>query len=260
MNELPICHRLIRETHSKLLSGLPLGRGGNKRPGEYKQDQNWIGGISIEAARFVPPPPREAQEAMDDLESFINRPDATDIPPLIEAALVHYQFETIHPFADGNGRVGRILIPLLLFSRGLIPNGMFYPSASMEARKDEYIDRLFDVSTKGKWTEWLTFFLEICRDTCVSTVNVIERMIELQNEYRRKAMATFRSNNVLILIDHLFSTPMVSAPVVKDLLGVTHRAARMTIANLEQIGVLERVPNLSMPEYFAAREILRVSA
>ena len=260
MDELPICHRLIRETHSKLLSGLPLARGGNKRPGEYKQDQNWIGGATIDAARFVPPPPRETQESMDKLEAFINRPDVKGIPPLIEAALIHYQFETIHPFADGNGRVGRILIPLLLLSRGLIANAVFYPSASMEARKGEYIDRMFDVSTKGRWTDWIVFFLEICRETCTASVDVIDRLISLQGEYRRRAMATFRSTNILILIDHLFTKPMVSAPAVQDLLGVTHRAARMTIANLEQIGILERVPNLSMPEFFAAREILRASA
>lgn len=260
MKTLPICHRLIQETHEKLLSGLPVGRGGNKRPGQYKQDQNWIGGATVETARFVPPPPNETQMAMDQLETFINRPDTADIPPLLEAALVHYQFETIHPFADGNGRVGRILIPLLLLSRQLIGSAVFYPSTSMEERKNEYIDRMFDVSSKGAWTGWLQFFLEICSDTCLSTVRVIDRMIELQNDYRQRAMATFRSNNILILIDHLFMTPVVSAPTVQELLGVTHRAARMTIANLEQIEIVERVPGLSMPEFFAARGILRASA
>jgi Fic family protein len=128
---------------------------------------------------------------------------------LLEAALVHYQFETIHPFADGNGRVGRILIPLLL-SRQLIGSAVFYPSTSMEERKNEYIDRMFDVSSKGAWTGWLQFFSKFAR-TPLSTVRVIDRMIELQNDYRQRAMATFRSNNILILIDHLFMTPVVSA-------------------------------------------------
>lgn len=256
MKQLPICHRLIKETHAKLLSGLPLGRGGNKRPGEYKQDQNWIGGLTPKDARFVPPPPAETQTAMDAMEAFINRPDSTELPPLLEAALVHYQFETIHPFADGNGRVGRILIPLLLMSRELISTPVFYPSASLEGRKDEYIDRMFSVSSKGEWTEWLRFFLEICSDTCLNSVAIIDRMLTLQLDYREKAMASFRSNNVLILIDQLFSTPVVSTPVVRDLLGVTHRAARMTIAKLEQIGVLEKITS-GVPEYFAAKGIIK---
>lgn len=260
MKELPICHRLIREAHGKLLSGLPQGRGGNKRPGEYKKDQNWIGGNSPAQARFVPPPPAEAHRAMDQLEAFINRGDPENIPPLLEAALVHYQFETIHPFADGNGRVGRILIPLILLSRSLIESPVFYPSASMEGRKDEYIDRMFAVSTKGDWTGWLEFFLEICRDTCRSSIDVIDRLLALQADYRDRAIAIFRSNNVIIVIDHLFQSPVVSTPMVKDMLGVTHRAARMTIANLEQIGILEKIEGFSMPEYFAARAILRAGS
>ncbi len=257
MQKLPICHRLITETHAKLLGGLPQGRGGNKRPGEYKTEQNWIGGSTPNSARFVPPPPAETRVGMDELETFINRPNSNDLPALLEAALVHYQFETIHPFADGNGRVGRILIPILLLSRGLIKTPIFYPSASMEERKDEYIDKMFLVSSKGEWTSWLSFFLEICRDTCITSIEVIDRIIQLQNSYRENAMTLFRSNNVLILIDQLFSTPVVTTPMVRDILGVTHRAARMTIANLEQIGVLEKVEGPTMPEYFAAREILR---
>ncbi|WP_187969992.1 Fic family protein [Aquibium microcysteis] len=260
MEQLPICHRMIREVHEKLLAGLPRGRGGDKRPGEYKRDQNWIGGISPQSARFVPPPPKEAAAAMDQLEAFINRDDPQSIPALLEAAIVHYQFETIHPFADGNGRVGRILIPLILQSRGLITAPVFYPSASLEARKDEYIDLMFDVSSKGRWTQWLHFFLSVCTDTCVTSNRLIDGLISLQNEYRELAMSKFRSNNVVIVIDHLFSSPVVSTPIVKKLLGVTHRAARLTIANLEEIGVLEKVQGPSMPEYFAARAILRASA
>lgn len=257
MRELPICHRLIKEAHQRLLGGLPQGRGGNKRPGEYKTDQNWIGGPTPQTARFVPPPPDHAQLAMDSLERFLNREDAGAIPPLLEAALVHYQFETIHPFADGNGRVGRILIPLILLSRAAIPSPVFYPSASMEGRKDEYIDRMFAVSTSGDWTGWLRFFLQICGDTCRTSVEVIDRILSLQHDYREQAMKSFRSNNVIILIDHLFAAPVVSTPIAMRLLNVTHRAARMTIANLESIGILEKLPGPSVPDYFVARAILR---
>ncbi len=257
METLPICHRLIKETHGKLLSGLPHGRSGNKRPGEYKSDQNWIGGQAPQTARFLPPPPLESAAAMDALEAFINRGSNENIPPLLEAALVHYQFETIHPFADGNGPVGRILIPLILLSRKLITTPAFYPSASLEARKDEYIDRMFNVSARGEWSQWLGFFLSICRDTCSSSIELIDRLLDLQSNYRELAMANFRSNNIIILIDQLFSTPVVTTPMVRSILGVTHRAARMTIANLEEIGVLQKVEGPSMPEYFSARAILR---
>ena len=257
MRELPICHRLIREVHEKLLAGLPYSRGGNKRPGEYKQEQNWIGGPTMQTARFLPPPPAEAFDAMNQLEAFVNRDASGSIPPLLEAGLVHYQFETIHPFADGNGRVGRILIPLVLLSRGLIGTPVFYPSASLEARKDDYIDLMFNVSSQGKWEEWLRFFLRICNDTCITSIAVIDRLIDLQNEFRARATAKFRSNNVLALIDQLFVSPVVSTPMVRKFLGVTHRAARMTIASLEEIDVLQKVQGPTMPEYFAARAILR---
>ncbi|WP_048646034.1 Fic family protein [Nitratireductor soli] len=260
MRELPICHRLIREAHDKLLSGLSQQRGGHKRPGEYKHDQNWIGGVSPSQARFVPPPPAETVEAMNQLEAFINRDAPEDFPPLIEAALVHYQFETIHPFADGNGRVGRILIPLVLLSRGLIKDAVFYPSASLESKKDIYIDRMFDVSTKGDWTSWVRFFLKICQETCESSIEVVDKVLSLQLEYRERAMKEFRSNNVVILIDHLFSSPVVSTPIVMGLLNVTHRAARMTIGNLERIGVLEKMEGFNKPEYFVARPILRAGS
>ena len=261
MKTLPICHRLIKDTHKELLSGLSShGRGGNKRPGEYKQDQNWIGGRTPLNARFVPPPPAETQVAMDQMEAFINRDDPSTILPLIEAAIVHYQFETIHPFADGNGRVGRILIPLLLMSRKLIGSPVFYPSASLEQRKDEYIDRMFAVSANGEWTEWLIFFLGICVETCASTVTVIDRLLELQNRYIEAAMKAYRSNNVILLINQLFSTPSVTTTSVMDLLGVTRRAARLTIGNLEDLGVLEKIDGPTNPEFFMAREILRAEA
>ena len=257
MDHLPICHRLIRETHEKLLGGLPAGRGGQKRPGEYKREQNWIGGLTAQTARFVPAPPLETVAAMDQLEAFIDREKPSTPPPLLEAALVHYQFETIHPFADGNGRVGRILIPLLLLSKGLITSPVFYPSASLETRKDEYIDRLFALSTRGEWTNWISFFCEICTDTCHGSIAIIDRLLELQMQYRQDAMAKFRSNNNLQVIDQLFVNPVLTTRIVKDLLGVTRRAARMTIANLEEIGAVEHLTGTNMPEYFISRAILR---
>lgn len=259
MERLPICHRLIKETHSELLGSLPAGRGGNKRPDEYKREQNWIGGPSAITARFVPAQPLETIDAMDALEAFINREPGRGPPPLIEAGLVHYQFETIHPFADGNGRVGRILIPLVLLARQVLDSPVFYPSASLGGRKQEYIDRMFAVSAEGDWTGWLRFFLEVCRDTSSSSIAVIDRLVALQIKYRYQAMENSRSNNVLLVIDKLFLNPVVSTTMVMDEIGVTRRTARITIASLEEIGVLEKLSGSKMPEYFMAREILRAS-
>jgi Fic family protein len=256
MDRLPISRRLICETHEKLLGGLPNGRGGNKRPGEYKQFQNWIGGLKIENARFIPPTPEETVKCMNDLETFINRENPDIIDPLLEAAMVHYQFETIHPFADGNGRVGRIMIPIILLSRGLITSPVFYPSAAIEGQKDEYIDLMFNVSAQGDWDQWLLFFLKICSKTCESSIVIIDQLTRLNRDYKGKAMNAFRSNNVIKLIDELFKSPVTSTPYVQKLLNVTPRAARMTIGNLENIGILEKVDVGGKTDYFIAREIL----
>jgi Fic family protein len=259
MDKLPISHRLICQTHEKLLGGLPGGQGGNKRPGEYKQFQNWIGGVTIETARFVPPPPEETQICMDRLEAFINREAPEKIDPLLEAALIHYQFETIHPFADGNGRVGRILIPIILLDRRLIQSPVFYPSASIEGHKDEYIDLMYNVSAKGEWTEWLAFFLRICADTCAKSVEIVDRLVQLNAEFKRKAMEKHRSNNVIQLIDEMFKSPVTSTPLVQKLLNVTPPAARQTIRNLEEIGLLEKMTFSAKPEYFIARSITEIA-
>jgi Fic family protein len=256
LEKLPISHRLICETHEKLLGGLPNSRGGNKLAGQYKQFQNWIGGLKIENARFIPPTPEETVKCMDSLEAFINRENPDTIDPLLEAALVHYQFETIHPFADGNGRVGRILIPLILLTRGLISSPVFYPSAAIEERKEEYIDLMFNVSARGDWDQWLLFFLKICSETCESSIKIINRLDQLNKDYKDEAMGKFRSNNVIKLIDEVFKSPVTSTPLVQKLLNVTARAARMTIANLETIGVLEKMQMSGKTDYFIARAIL----
>lgn len=258
LEKLPISHRLIRNAHATLLANLTNIRGGNKRPGDYKQEQNWIGGRTIEQARFIPPPPQQAQEAMDALERYLNRGNIASVPPLIEAALVHYQFETIHPFADGNGRVGRILIPVLLLARNAMQTPVFYPSAVLEHRKDEYIDLMFNVSVHGQWTAWIKFFLEICVETCVASSAVIDKLMALQERYRERVMDVSRSNNPLILLDFLFSVPVMTTPTAADILSVTPRAARSSIRTLEDAGALQKLEGTRKPELFVAREILNV--
>jgi Fic family protein len=259
LSKLPLSHRVIKQAHEILLSGLGAGRGANKRPGEYKRDQNWIGGRTIEAARFVPPPPAETQICMDDLEKYLNREAApSSMSALIDLALVHYQIETIHPFADGNGRVGRMLISLMAVHNGMLDMPILYISPVMEKVKDEYIDRMYNVSTKGDWESWIAFFCERVCESCKETIPAIDRIITLQQAYREKAAAASRSSNPLILIDHLFERPVVSVSDAATKLSVTYAAAKATIDKLVELEILEEFVGV-YPKVFYSPSIVAAS-
>jgi len=180
--KLPISHRMIKQAHRTLLSGVGTMRGANKRPGEYKTEQNAIGGNRIENARFVPAPPNFTQGCMDELEKYINRENLENESigqALIDMALAHYQLETIHPFADGNGRVGRMLISLMAVERNLFDMPLLYLSPALESRKDEYIDLMYNVSSRGDWTSWIQFFLKIVCISANQTIATIDKLIAL---------------------------------------------------------------------------------
>jgi Fic family protein len=258
LKTVPISHRIIRRAHETLLSGLTAARGSRKRPGEYKQDQNWIGGYTIDKARFVPPPPAETQTCMDELEIYINRPDVPAAQSLIDLALVHYQLETIHPFADGNGRVGRMLISLMAVHNGLLDMPILYMSPALENVKDRYIDLMFEVSARGNWHEWLRFFFDRVTVTCKEAVQTIDRLIELQNDYRARAGEASRSANVITIVDHLFERPALTVSDAAGKLNVTYPAAKATIDKLVEIGILREFRD-AYPKVFYAPEILRVS-
>ena len=251
--ELPICHRMLLDAHRTLLAGTGHGRGANKQPGEYKPDQNWIGGRTIEMARYVPPPPVEAKDAMDALESYINRHEPTNA--LLDLALVHYQFEAIHPFLDGNGRVGRMLISLMAVERGLLDMPVLYVSPVMERRKDEYIDLMFGVSARGDWTRWLNFFFRCTAESCRETISTIDRLIQLQDEYRAAASQAMRSTSAMTLVEHLFEQPAITVGDAQTVLGLTYPAARKAIDRLIDLGILTEYPDL-YPTVFMARSIL----
>lgn len=257
LESLPICHRILTDAHRTLLSGVSHHRGAQKRPGEYKPDQNWIGGRTIETARFVPPPPNDAKRCMDSLEQYLNRENRKF--PLVDVALVHYQFETIHPFMDGNGRVGRMLISLMAIESGLLEMPVLYISPVLEHRKDEYIDLMFNVSAKGEWHPWLNFFFARAAESCRETIATIDRLIALQEHYRSIAAAATRSAGALTLVDHLFERPAISVNDAKDVLGVTYPAARRTIDRLAEHGILEEYPG-AYPTLFLARGILDAAA
>lgn len=240
------------------MSGLDPRRGANKRPGEYKTDQNAIGGRTLDDARFIPPPPGESRRCMDELERYINREDRGETPAILDLALVHYQLETIHPFADGNGRVGRMLISVMAVERGLFEMPILYMSPAFEANKDAYIDLMFDVSAPGKWNDWVVFFFKMICESAGETIATIDRLIALQQKYRDDAAAATRSANAVNLVDYLFERAVVSVPEVQKHLGVTYRTARNVIDKLVDVEILREVPGY-YPKLFIAFGILRVA-
>ena len=240
LSALPVSTRLIRDAHRVLLTGVARNRGASVEAGELKRDQNWIGGSGrIESARFIPAPPTETPVALDALFSFINREDRA--APLIDAALAHYQFEAIHPFADGNGRVGRMLITLMLIENGTLPQPLLYMSPYLERHKDRYIDLMYAVSRDGAWEAWIDFFLEAVAASAEETIAVVERLQDLQRAYRERFQTARRSALMLRIIDLAFERPVRSISDFAEALGVTYQGAANNIAELIAQGVAEEV-------------------
>ncbi len=259
LKELPISHRLIRDAHRQLLQGLNEGRGANKWPGEYKIHQNWIGGTKqIETARFVPPPPERTQACMDQLEKYINRRADEPADKLLDLAIVHYQFETIHPFADGNGRIGRMLITLMALQSGLLDLPLLYLSPYLDAHKNEYVDRMYNVSTKSQWEEWIAFFLEAITETCKAATITIDQLNALQMQYRQRATSVGRSAKLVQITDQLFESPYLTVPRTQERFGVTYRAAQMMLEKLKTAGILREIAG-THPKYYYAPEVIAIS-
>ena len=238
LDTLPISGRLIRRAHGNLLSGLSKARGAQVEPGEFKRDQNWIGGSgSIETARFIPAPPQETPDAIDALMRFINRPERKDASPLIDVALAHYQFEAIHPFGDGNGRVGRMLIALMLAENETLPQPLLYMSPWLERHKAHYIDLMFEVSQTGNWIAWIHFFLRAVEESAAETIRVVQRIQDLQKEYRERFQTARRSALMLRIIDLAFERPVMSVSNIAQALGVTYAGASNNVKELVREGV-----------------------
>lgn len=255
LDTLPLSLRTLRDAHRRLLMGVARHRGSAVQAGEFKRHQNFIGAYEIENARFIPPPPREARAALNALECYIQREPRGPVPDLIDAALIHYQFETIHPFSDGNGRVGRMLIPLHLFMRQVIRQPVLYLSPTLETRKDEYIDRMYDVSRYGAWHEWVAFFLDVVAEACETTVATADALLALQQDYRARLRDAGRSANLITILDLLFRRQVITIPRIAEHLSVTYRSAQLNIEALARVGILEEVAETSNPKYFIARGI-----
>jgi Fic family protein len=258
MEKFSISHRVIRAAHRELLSGLSNERGASKKPGEYRTSQNWIGGSDISRARFIPPPPDAVQSCMDQLEKYINRDEQRVVQKLIDLALAHYQFEAIHPFLDGNGRIGRMLITLMAMQSKLLDLPLLFLSPYLESHKNEYVDRMHGVSTRSQWSEWMNFFLEAINATCRDTIMRIDSLIALQRDYRARAMRHGRSIKLLDTVDQMFIAPFTTVPRMADQHKITYRAAQQIIEKLERAGVLSESPG-HYPKLFVASEVLAIS-
>lgn len=249
-SELPLSLRLIRELHRRLMDGV---RGRERHPGEFRTYQNFIGALKGADATYVPPPISQMHRLLDDFERFLHEQER--LRPLVQAAVMHYQFEAIHPFGDGNGRVGRLLVPLFLRDRGLLPQPLLYLSAYFERTRADYYEALMRVSTHGDWLTWIEYFLAGVRDQAQEAAALADRLVTLHQRYREKLQAAEVTANALALIDALFVNPLVDTKRAEEVLKVSAPTARATIKTLESHGILQEITGRSWGKIYEAGEI-----
>lgn len=250
LRELPLSLRLVRELHEHLMRGV---RGDQATPGEFRRSQNWIGpaGSTPATAPYVPPPPDAMMDCLADWEGFLH--DRERLPDLLQCAVMHEQFEAIHPFLDGNGRVGRLLITLFLVERERLSQPLLYLSDYIEAHRQEYYDRLQRVRTEGDWSGWLRFFLVGVEETARSAIRQASRLMDLRESYRQRLS---RKPNALRLLDELFVNPYLTAARAAQVLNVSNPTARQAIALLQGEGLLAEMTGRSWRRIYLARPIL----
>ena len=240
LDQLPISVRLIREIHAELMQGV---RGGNLTPGELRRSQNWIGpaGCGIRNASFVPPPPHEMLQAMSELELFLNSPSS--LPLLVQIAIAHVQFETIHPFLDGNGRVGRLLITFLLMNRGLLTQPVLYLSHHFKRHRSAYYEHLQTVRTRGDWEGWIEFFLQGVIDVSHEAALTAKSILAMREEYRSKIADTMGrgAGSAHRVMEKLFDQPIVAVATVREWLDITRAGANSVVNRLVEIGLLSEI-------------------
>jgi Fic family protein len=256
LQDIPISHRLIKDAHKSLLSGLSNARGQGKRPGEYKQSQNAIGrlGDTEKTAKYVPPPPLQAMAAMDDLEKFINRENRRPGEALIDLALAHYQFEAIHPFLDGNGRVGRMLVTLMAMQTKLIDLPLLHISAEIEKKKEDYITWLFEVSTRELWETWVCYFLNTVTASCEAATSMVENILQLEKDLKLRAIKVRKNHRLGTIIESLFAQHWITAADAQKICGTHFQTAQNDLEQLVQAEILSAIPS-GRPQIYVAREI-----
>jgi Fic family protein len=249
---LPLSLRLIRELHERLLSGV---RCGAREPGRFRTYQNFVGGTTEADARYVGPPVPAMRECLDDFERFLHD---RSLRPLVHAAVMHYQFEAIHPFGDGNGRVGRLLIGVFLAERKLLPQPLLNLAAFLERTRDRYYDGLLRVSTHGDWDGWLRYLLDGIRIQARAAGDLADSLLELQGRYREELQSSRATAGALALVDALFDNPIVTSRRVQEALGVSAPTARATIAALERHGIVREITGRRWGRAYRADEILEL--
>jgi Fic family protein len=258
IKDIPIGMRVLCDMHEKLMDGIPGHKGFDKAPGRYRKTQAFIGPTDdIHEARYVAPPASEVERLMGDLEKFIHAPN--DISSLATIALIHYQFEAIHPFFDGNGRLGRLLISLLLATKSILEEPILYLSAFFQRHKDEYVRLLLRVSTHGEWQQWVAFFLTGVEEVADDAVQRAASILKLREEYRsqfQKKHAT--AGKLLELLDGLFRWPLTSVKRAMDSLEMTHQGATKHIQNLVRAGIIEEVTGNKRNRLYMAKEIVEL--
>ena len=253
LGDLPLSLRLIQEIHERLMQG---ARGSHATPGEFRRTQNWIGsaGCTLNTAKFVPPPPDHLMDCLGEWEIFLHD---RSLPPLIHIALCHYQFEAIHPFLDGNGRVGRLLIILLLVEQKMLPSALLYLSAFFEATRDEYYQQLYNVSSKGAWHEWLIYFLNGVAVQSEDVLSRAERINELLNQWKI-AVASGGSRVPVDMVQHFAVNPYFTIHKIAADLGIAYSTAQRSVQKLEAAGMIKQTNDHKRDKVYCATEILRI--
>lgn len=256
LHSLPLCNRLLRETHAVLMEGV---RGQEKNPGEFRRSQNWIGGqgSTLKNARYIPPAPDDMQAAMSDLEKYIHADDETDV--LIRAALIHYQFETIHPFLDGNGRVGRLLITLFLMEKKILTTPALYISYFLKKNRIEYYDRMTEVRAKGNYEQWVKFFLQAIIESAEDATAAIDELTSLHNANVTVISKLGRaSKNALLVFNYLESNPIIEIGKTSEVLNISFNTVSSAVKRLVDVGILVQTSDSSRNRTFAYEAYLDI--
>ena len=256
MNDLPLCNRLLRETHEKLMNGV---RGYDKNPGEFRRSQNWIGpkGGSLKDARYIPPNVEDMADAMSSLEKYIN--ESREYDTLIQAALIHYQFETIHPFLDGNGRIGRLLILLYLMDKNLLDLPVIYISYFLKKNQVEYYDRISEVRRSGNYEQWVRFFLEAVRAAASDALNSISRLSALHDRSVSLLPPSSRkTDQARRLFDYLEEHPIIDIRRTAQVLGISYNTATSAVLRLVSLGILQETTGGARNRIFVYQEYLDI--
>jgi Fic family protein len=247
--KLPVSLRLMRDMHRVLMDGV---RGDRYTPGEFRSSQNWIGppGCTLNDATFVPPPVPEMHQALDNLERYLHTDDG--LPPLVRLAIIHYQFEAIHPFLDGNGRIGRLLIAILLCEWKVLDSPLLYLSAFFERRKQEYYDRLLAVSLEGKWEEWVAYFLEGVESQAQDAADRARRLAAMRDLFVDRIKRAKGSATLFQLVDAIVSSPAITVPHAAEVTGLSYQGAQFNISRLVELGILTKARKQRPQLYYAA--------